>query len=234
MAEFREDRADPVELRARAGDQLLRLGAQVREVRRARVVQVVGGELELGLQPHVAVAHQRPRLELDRVGDAVEDHVEHGPGPLELAPPARLLERVLPRVRARAERQHQPQVVRLPGPHDVRVGAHRRVDRVDAAVDQRVGARAGAVGRLGGLEVARRGRGGARRGREREVVLRVVARAGGAEEEREPVVDVVRGGHHVDEGVGQPGVAEVAIERGVEARRPRSARRASRRRRRPS
>ena len=81
-----EDRADPVELRARAGDQLLGLRAQPREVRGARVVQVVGRDLELGLQPDVAIAHQGPGLELDRVGDPVEDHVEHRAAPTRAAP----------------------------------------------------------------------------------------------------------------------------------------------------
>ena len=117
---------------------------------------------------------------------------------------------------ARAEREHQLKLVRATGRDDVSVRTHRRVDRVDAAVDQRVRAGAGDVGDLGRLEVARRRRGRARDPDEREVVRRVVARARRAEEEREAVVDVVGRHEHVGQRVGQPGVAEVAVERGVQ------------------
>src|SRR5215207_70996 len=93
-----KDGAGTVERGTRGGDQLLGLTAQGIEVVRRGVVELVGRELEHRLQADVAVAHHGLRLEFDRVRDAVEDHVEHGAGPAELAPPARLLERVRVRV----------------------------------------------------------------------------------------------------------------------------------------
>ena len=105
----------------------------------------------------------------------------------------------------------------MAGADDLGVGAHRGVDRVDAAVDQRVGARAGGVGDLERLEVGRRGGRGPGGLEQREVVLLVRARPRGAEEEREAVGDVVGRDEDVGEDLLEPGVAEILLERGVEA-----------------
>ena len=114
------------------------------------------------------------------------------------------------------EREHQLQLAGATGGDDVRISAHRRIDRVDAAVDQRIRPRAGDVGDLRGLEVGRRGGGRARDLDEREVVRTVGPRALRAEEEREPVADVVGGHQQVGERAGQARLAEEARERGVE------------------
>src|SRR5215207_954437 len=66
-----KDGADAVELGCRRRDQLLGLRVQGGEVGRAGVVEVVRRELELLLEPYVAIAQQRPGLELGRVRDAV-------------------------------------------------------------------------------------------------------------------------------------------------------------------
>ena len=117
---------------------------------------------------------------------------------------------------ARAEREHQRQLVEAARPDDVGVGAHRRVDRVHAAVDQRIGPVAADVRDLDRLEVRRRRRRRAGDLRQREVIGRVAAGARRAEEEREPVLDVVGRDEHVGQRGRQPRVAEILRDRGVE------------------
>ena len=137
-------------------------------------------------------------------------------------------------MRARAEREHQRQLVEAARPDDVGVRAHRRVDRVHAAVDQRIGPVAADVRDLDRLEVRRRRRRRAGDLRQREVIGRVAAGARRAEEEREPVLDVVGRDEHVGQRGRQPRVAEILPRSRCRARRRRSARRSSRRARRSS
>ena len=129
----REARADVVDERVVVRDQALGLLAEAVEVLLARVVEVVAGLLELGLETDVAAGEQRSQLQVDGVLTAVEDDVDHRPGPFQLAP-------VLDLVVGQRAGVGSPCRARAGGPSvppTVGVGDEGRVGREHAAVDQR-------------------------------------------------------------------------------------------------
>src|SRR3954454_9221103 len=140
--------AQCLDVLAALGDQALRVALEAAQIRLSGVVKGIRGVAELGLEAAVAPAAERRGLEVDGVGDAVEDHVEDRPGPPDLAPAFGLL--VLDRARVRPGAQRRDDAdVGARGDH-LGVGAHRRIDGEHAAVDERVGAGAGRVGDLDG------------------------------------------------------------------------------------
>src|SRR3954452_4073427 len=214
----RQRRRDAVEIGAALLDEPGALAAQRLEVAVARVVELVAGLLEARLQTHVAALGQElAELEVDRLRDAVEDDVDDRARPFELPPAADVLERERARLRPGAERDDEVDLVVAARRRERGVRRHRRVQREDAAVDERVAAAAGDVADADRLEV--RGRRGGRAGDvdEREVVGRVLARPRRAEEERLAALDLVGGDEDVGQRLREPRDAERAAQRRSEA-----------------